>query len=315
MQWYPLLFEPVYQDRIWGGRALWKVIDRAVPYDHTAESWELSAHPNGMTPVAYGTYQGKTLQELMAIDRVGLLGNINESSFPLLVKVIGAEQDLSVQVHPDDVLAASIGERGKTEVWYVLHAEAGARIIYGLKPNTTREQLAAAVQNGAVLSCLQEVPVRAGDFIPLPAGCVHALGGGILLTEIQQSSDTTYRLYDWERLEPDGRPRPLHKEEGIVAVKPELKLETQLRNGFCDGEILFDDEHFTVQGIHLFGYHTEAEASFCRLWTIVAGSGMVEGEHGPYPLKVGMTVLLPAMMAPVSFSGNLRILQSTPKPC
>lgn len=247
------------------------------------------------------------------MDRVGLLGELMDERFPLLVKVIGAETDLSVQVHPDDAVAASIGERGKTEVWYVLRSEPGARIIYGLEPEVTREMLAEAVRHGIICSCLREVPVREGDFIPLPAGCLHALGGGIMVAEIQQSSDTTYRLYDWDRLDAQGCPRPLHIQEGLSSVKPELPLETPFTNGFNNGDILFDDAHFTVEGLCINERRTEGAGPVCRLWTVVGGRGVLEGVEA-CELRAGSSLLLPAAMEPAAFLGDLRILQTTPKP-
>lgn len=308
----PLVFEPVYQERIWGGERLWSVLGREVPFERTGESWEISAHPHGTTRVARGALRGKTLLELMAEERRELLGELCEETFPLLVKVIGAEQDLSVQVHPDDTLAQRTGVRGKTEAWYVLHAEPGARIIYGLKPGVTRETLHTAVQSGHLLSALREVPVQTGDFIPLPAGCVHALGGGILVAEIQQSSDTTYRLYDWGRVDADGKPRSLHVKEGLAAVKPDLALKTDFKNGFADGDVLFDDIHFKVEGVVVDGERTIGPSAAFRLWTVLEGSGRFVGDDS-FKIVPGTSLLLPAAMDKTVFTGKFRLLKITPK--
>ena len=201
---YPLTFEPVLRDYMWGGRRLERLFGRALPPGITAESWEVSAHPSSPTAVAHGPLRGLTLPEV--VERLGadLLGanvapSANGSGFPLLVKLLDANLRLSVQVHPDDAYALSHGgDLGKTEMWYVLYAAPGAGIIYGLQEGVTREEFARAVSEGALDRVLRHVTVRAGDAICVPAGTVHALLSGLVVAEIQENSDTTYRVYDWD---------------------------------------------------------------------------------------------------------------------
>ena len=219
-QIYPLSFEPVFKDYIWGGRNLQTKLGRALPAGAVAESWEIAAHPNGQTTVAAGPLAGYTLGALQ--ERLGerLLGQAAASgNFPLLIKLLDANRWLSVQVHPDDAYAHEhAGEPGKTELWIILHAEPGAELIYGLKAGVDRERLAQAAATGAIERMLHRVPIRAGDAVYLPAGTVHALGPGAIVAEIQQNSDTTYRLYDWGRAAADGHPRPLHLQQALDVI-------------------------------------------------------------------------------------------------
>ena len=217
---YPLAFEPVYKDYIWGGRNLETKLGRALPAGIVAESWEIAAHPNGQTKVAAGPLAGYTLGALQAQLGQRLLGqDVDAGSFPLLIKVIDANRWLSVQVHPDDVYAQEhAGELGKTELWIILHAEPGAELIYGLKSGVTPEQFSQAAANGLIEPLLHRVSIRAGDAVYLPAGTVHALGPGTIIAEIQQNSDTTYRLYDWGRSGADGQSRPLHVQQALDVI-------------------------------------------------------------------------------------------------
>lgn len=210
---YPFQFIPVYKDYIWGGRNLER-LGKELPEGKVAESWELSCHPDGMSVVKNGTLRGRTLQGL--IDEYGskITGDYRTKTFPLLVKLIDAADKLSVQVHPDDNFAlAHEGEFGKNEFWYVLDAKPDAYLIYDFKPSITRSDFEKAVCEDRVGDCLQIVPVRAGDFLNIPAGLIHSIGEGILLAEIQQSSNTTYRIFDYNRTDAKGTKRPLHLEK------------------------------------------------------------------------------------------------------
>ena len=219
-QIYPLSFEPVYKDYIWGGRNLGTKLGRKIPPGIVAESWEVAAHPHGQSKVASGPLAGYPLDALT--ERLGerLMGQAAGSpNFPLLVKLLDSTRWLSVQVHPDDTYAREhAGELGKTELWVILHAEPGAELIYGLKAGVDREQLSQAAADGAIEPLLHCVSIRAGDAIYLPAGTVHALGPGAIVAEIQQNSDTTYRLYDWGRTGTDGTARPLHIRQALDVI-------------------------------------------------------------------------------------------------
>ncbi len=222
---YPLTFEPQLRDYIWGGRNLERLFGRRLPPGIVAESWEISAHPEAPTRVLHGPWQGRTLPEVQAALGEALVGTRGvmrafQGRFPLLVKLLDAEQDLSVQVHPDDAYASAhdLGDPGKVESWYVLAARPGAGLIYGLAPGVDRERLCAAIRQGRVPDTLARLPVRAGDCVHVPAGTLHALTAGIVVVEIQQSSDATFRVYDWDRLGHDGRPRPLHVQQALEVI-------------------------------------------------------------------------------------------------
>ena len=312
MNWYPLIFSPVYQEIIWGGQHLWQVLGRQVPYERTAESWEISSHPKGITPVANGPLQGKTLPELMRLDPCGFLGQDDpEGKFPLLVKIIGAKRDLSIQVHPNDDVGRKHGVPGKVEAWYVLHAEENSRIIYGMKPRTSKEDLKLALETGQILSTVNQIPVKTGDFIPIPAGCIHALGAGILVAEIQQNSDTTYRLYDWGRTGVDGKPRPLHIREGLEAVNSELPVPASFRCNLEEG-LLFKDHHFSITRFRVRGERRFQGASTFSIWTVIEGKGTVSAGGEAVALARGSSVLLPARIKETVATGEFSFLQTLP---
>ena len=217
---YPLSFQPVYKDYIWGGRKLETRLGRELPAGIIAESWEIAAHANGHSKVAAGPLAGSTIEEVQQRWGERLSGNSVESDlFPLLIKVLDSNSWLSVQVHPDDAYAQEhAGDLGKTELWVILHAEPGAEIIYGLKAGVDRERFAQSAATGAIDSMLHRIPIRTGDAVYIPAGTVHALGPGAIVAEIQQNSDTTYRLYDWGRTGAGGQSRPLHVRQALDVI-------------------------------------------------------------------------------------------------
>lgn len=217
---YPLSFQPVFKDYIWGGRNLETTLGRELPPGIIAESWEIAAHANGQSVVAAGPMAGSTLSETQQQWGEHFLGtSVDSETFPLLIKVLDSNRWLSVQVHPDDAYAQKhAGDLGKTELWVILHAEPDAEIIYGLKAGVDRESFAQSAHTGAIDSMLHRIPIQTGDAVYIPAGTVHALGPGAIVAEIQQNSDTTYRLYDWGRTEADGQSRPLHVRQGLDVI-------------------------------------------------------------------------------------------------
>jgi mannose-6-phosphate isomerase len=221
---YPLTFHPVYKEKIWGGRKFAQLFGRELPPEPIGESWDVAAHPNGMSVVDRGELQGMTLGEVLQAYGTDLVGGEEHlEKFPLLFKFIDAADDLSVQVHPDDAYAAAHegDELGKTELWYVVHSEPGGAIIWGTKPGVTKADFARALEAGgeAVLDCLNRVEVKAGDIFPMSAGMVHALLKGVVVAEIQQNSDTTYRVYDWDR----GRELHIEKALDVIDFSPESR--------------------------------------------------------------------------------------------
>ncbi|MCC6698103.1 MAG: class I mannose-6-phosphate isomerase [Candidatus Hydrogenedentes bacterium] len=221
----PLRFQEQYFERIWGGRRLASVYGKTLPPDvPIGEAWLVSDHPSAESVVSDGPLQGQTLRQLLDYDARAILGSravlTVHGRFPLLLKLLDSSDWLSVQVHPDDACAARLGEPdvGKTEMWHVLHAEPGSELICGLAPSVSRGELLHAVQSGTLGQLLPRFTVAQGDSVFVRAGTVHAIGGGILLAEIQQNSDLTYRLYDWDRVDASGTPRALHIEASAEAI-------------------------------------------------------------------------------------------------
>lgn len=245
MKPYPLKFKPDFKERVWGGRAL-EQFGLELPEGHIGEGWMIADHPNGTSTVINGEFAGKGLDEVRESYGEILFGTKGFSQktgrFPLLVKLLDCNDDLSVQVHPsDDYEKLAKGELGKTEMWYVLDAKPGAKIIYGLKEGVDREQLKKAIEEDRILDSLQEVSVQAGDSFYIPAGTVHALGAGVLVAEIQQNSDTTYRLYDYNRPGLDGKPRELHIEDSLNMAAYEGAGATQMKT-----DLKQDQEWLTI---------------------------------------------------------------------
>lgn len=219
---YPLLFHPVYKERIWGGRRLAEHFGRALPPDvPVGESWEIADRPDTVSVIANGPLAGKTLRWLMEHHAPALLGTAPalNGRFPLLVKILDARTALSVQVHPPAHVAPALKGEPKTEAWHVIHAEPGACIHAGLREPVTRQTFAAAIQQGCVTELIHTLPVQAGDSLFLPSGRVHALGGGVMVFEVQQNSDTTYRVFDWNRTGPNCQPRKLHIEQSLASIQ------------------------------------------------------------------------------------------------
>ena len=307
----PLRFSPVLKPYTWGGRKLETLLGRELPPGVTAESWEISAHPNGPTRVVAGPHAGATLDELVERFGLDLVGRRNAdvldgSRFPLLIKVLDAAEWLSVQVHPDDAAAARDGDRGKTEMWVVLQADDGAQLIQGFEPGVDRESFAAAIATGEAENLLHRVPVGAGDVFFLRPGVVHALGPGVLLVEIQQSSDVTYRVFDWNRNQKD---RPLHLERALEvldfdAVRPDPVQPAPLGPRDTDeksagDEVLASCRYFETQRLHLTGgdvWRGACNGETFEIWGVIEGAATVEGGDAQERLTAVDWALLPAAL-------------------
>jgi mannose-6-phosphate isomerase len=217
----PLTFSPLYMQRVWGGRSLETVYHRILPDDAPyGESWEISDRENEQSIVVDGPYAGKTLHELWTSERETIFGEglpLSER-FPLLIKVLDARDDLSIQVHPPAALAASLGGDPKTEMWFIADADPGAKLYAGLKKGVTRESFEAALADGSVADFVHAIVPTKGESIFIPSGRLHAIGAGFLIHEIQQNSDTTYRVFDWNRVGLDGKPRELHVEQSMKSI-------------------------------------------------------------------------------------------------
>ncbi len=296
---YPLLLEPHFSARPWGGDGLARVLGKPLPATGGpwGESWELSDHPDGRSRIAQGAYGGWFFGELVRRHPQGMCGVTSAPErFPLLVKYIDAAEDLSLQVHPDDARAPE-GDRGKTECWFIIDCAAGAQVIHGLAPGIDAAGLRAAAAAGKIEPCIRRVPIRRGDFISIPAGTVHAILGGTLLCEIQQSSNTTYRLWDWDR-----RPaRPLHLEEACGAADFSADPPTVRSALECEQdrwELLVSNPHFEVRTICWQGGEraiVEYPNPHGLVLNVVEGAGRLKTPaHESMTLRLGQTWFLPA---------------------
>ncbi|MBL9127261.1 MAG: class I mannose-6-phosphate isomerase [Verrucomicrobiales bacterium] len=305
MKGYPIRFAPIYKERIWGGRALERVYGRILPGTvPVGESWEVTDRPEGTSVVTNGSWAGRTLSELLTAEGPAILGTAATRSgrFPLLVKVLDARQVLSLQVHPPDRIAGALGGESKTELWYFTATEPGAEILVGLKPGTTREAFERAIPSGAVADCFHRVPVSRGDAMYLPSGRVHALGAGVLLFEIQENSDTTYRVYDWNRPGLDGRPRALQVPESLASIDfsdfaPGLVASPWVREGDVEVRRLVAGPPFGVDTFRASaGVRREDRSDRCRVLGVVRGKVRVGADDGGLEevLGPGDFALLPA---------------------
>jgi len=218
---YPLTFQPIFKERIWGGRSLEQLYGKKLPHGNPiGESWEISDRPGNASVITNGSLAGKDLRWLMENHSVELLGSAHAQSgrFPLLIKILDAREKLSLQVHPPAHKAAALGGEPKSEMWYVADATPGAELYVGLKQGVTRAEFERKIHDGAVADCFHRVSVRSGDAMFLPSGRVHAIGAGLVLFEIQQNSDTTYRVFDWNRVGLDGQPRELHVPQSLESI-------------------------------------------------------------------------------------------------
>ena len=218
---YPLTFDPIYKERVWGGRNLERLYQKKLPpHVPVGESWEITDRPEGVSVIANGPLAGKDLRWLMEHHAEELLGPANSQGgrFPLLVKILDAREKLSLQVHPPAQVAGRLGGEPKTELWYVADAQPGAELYVGLRRGVARAEFQHKITDGTVADCFHRVPVKPGDVMVLPSGRVHAIGAGIVIFEIQENSDTTYRVFDWNRPGLDGQPRALHVEQSLESI-------------------------------------------------------------------------------------------------
>ena len=226
----PIKFKPIFKEKPWGGNKLKTVLNKAIPSDKTGESWEISAVPHNLSVVQSGYFKGQNLQELLQKYKASLVGKKNykkyRDDFPLLIKYIDAADDLSIQVHPDDDMAQKLHRSfGKNELWHIIQADEGASLYIGFKKGITKDDYVKQLNEGNLLPIINRIPVKPGDTFFIPAGTLHAIGKGILLAEVQQTSDITYRIFDWNRSGLDGKPRPLHTKEALQALNFEAKID------------------------------------------------------------------------------------------
>jgi mannose-6-phosphate isomerase len=315
----PLLFEPLMVERVWGGNRLQAMYGKPIPSGKTiGESWELCDRAEARTRVASGPFSGQTLRQLLEAHPVELLGPKLAAArpkwFPLLIKYVDAGAALSVQVHPDDRMAKEFNDRGKSECWVVVHADPQAAVTRGLRPGTTRADYEAAVREDRVEEVLHAFKPRVGDLLALPPGMVHAIGAGIVVAEIQQNSDLTFRIHDYKRLGLDGKPRQLHIAEALRAIRFDSfgeefagdmgretvqPLKTE-RHGANTAELLLNGMYFDLARLTVTAGALPLPPSpeAARVVMVVAGAGRIGG----VPVKAGNTLLIPAAAPELSLA-------------
>lgn len=299
---YPLKMRPAFKDYLWGGNRLATMLGKESTAEIIAESWEISCHPNGVSTVDNGQFSGTPLDELLR-RCPELCGEYAGKPFPMLIKLIDAKQKLSLQVHPD-------GENSKNEMWYILDAAPDAEIIAGLKRQVTRVEFLTALQDGTFPELVKHIRVKAGDCICVPAGLIHGIGGGILLAEVQQSSDVTYRIYDYGRLDANGNPRPLHIQEAADSLdfSAEPVITTYKKGqGYSP---LTSWPYFSSGILNVNGnVKMPPEKNFCAM-VVTAGRVVVSAGGERVPLNLGESLFMPAG-TPYSLEGGADILVST----
>lgn len=309
----PIKLKPVYKDYIWGGEKLRTLYGKNSNKTPLAESWELSCHKDGMSIIDGGEYDGKTLESFIK-DNKGCLGTLsNCEELPILIKLIDAQDNLSVQVHPNDEQARMWeNQNGKTEMWYVAQADSDAKIICGMKKDITEKQLTKAIADNTLEELLNVIPSKKGDVFFVEAGTVHAIGKGNVIIEIQQSSNVTYRLYDYGRKDKDGNTRELHIEKGVKSSNCS-KWKPKTFSVDSDGtKILGCCEYFCVKQINVCGTKTlfaDEKSYHALLVTEGAAELLCEGYNEK--LSKGQTVFIPANMGEYTLSGKATVLLTT----
>lgn len=314
---YPLRFTPILRRHLWGGRRLQGVLNKQLgPGDDYAESWEIVDHGADQSVVQNGPLVGTTLHDLLTRHGAALLGRHHPlPSFPLLLKFLDARQTLSVQVHPNDQQASRLNppDQGKTEAWYILQADPGSLIYAGLKRGFDAAALTRELSRGTAELCLHRFEPKPGDCILIPAGTIHAIGAGIVLAEIQQSSDTTYRLYDWNRVGPGGQPRALHLEAALAVIDFQRGPLSPMELRATDNpqiHRLVECDKFIWDRWELSASQDLADDNRCHIVAVIDGEVSVSGED--QPLRTGDSVLLPASRNPTQLRprGQARLLDA-----
>ncbi len=315
---YPLKTTPVFKQYLWGGDNLKTKLSKEIPDSFAAESWEISCHDDGLSVIAEGEYKGKTLKEIITSNPKEMIGKESFSVFPLLVKFIDANDKLSVQVHPDDEFADKYenGQLGKTEMWYVLNAKPDAKLIYGLKNGTDKDKFKNAIDNENLEELLNYVPVKKGDYFYIPSGTIHAICDGLLIAEIQQSSNLTYRVYDYNRKDKNGNKRELHTEKALLSTNYSFdnarkeKSPTEEYEGY-KLQKLVESEFFSVLKYEISTSLTinKPENKF-EMIICVDGCGEIEYNGTSYSLNKGDSYFIPAILSTYTIKGNCEVLRS-----
>lgn len=303
---YPLVFQPIFKERVWGGRELQRLFNKKLPEGRRiGESWEISDRPGDESVIASGAFAGKTLRWLMENYSPEILGRARAADgnrFPILCKILDARENLSLQVHPPATKAAELNGEPKTEMWFVADAAPEAELFVGLKRGVTRNQFEERLATGAVARCFHHTPVRAGDAMFLPSGRVHAIGAGLVIFEIQQNSDTTYRVFDWNRVGLDGRPRELHVAQSLASIdfsdfEPSLVSSQYDGGNGARSRPIVRDPLFNVDHLELKpGAQKVLTENKLQILAVIRGKVDVQSEGNLLTLDAGQFALIPAEM-------------------
>ena len=315
-----LKLSPEIKETIWGGRKLIDEYGFSTDKKNAAEAWLLSCHKDGPCTVQNGQYAGKTLAEVLETEGKAALGasNAGRTDFPILIKLIDAEDKLSVQVHPGDAYARRVeNENGKTEAWYVLQAAPGASLVYGVNTEMTRAAFSESIENGTLMQYLNTVEVHPGDVVFIPSGMLHAIGAGILLAEVQQSSNTTYRVFDYMRRDKNGKLRDLHvkKATDVVDLRP-VQADFSPKGeavplGQGEAQLLTDCPYFSMTRLTVDGEVTRTADgdSFVSL-LVLDGEGKVFGNAEALSVKKGDSLFIPAGFGAFTLDGGMTLLET-----
>ena len=309
---YPLKFDNLYYEKIWGGRDF-EAFRNNLPQGEIGESWDIACHPNGTGIVYNGELKGQKFDDIINKYGSEIVGNkVNTERFPLLVKLINSKEKLSVQVHPDDEYAAKYeNEYGKTEAWYVIDAKEGASLIVGTK-NCTKKEFEEAIKNNNVEDYLNTIPVKKGDCFLINSGLVHAICEGVIIAEIQQSSDITYRVYDY------GRPREIHVEKALDVINFDLQCENlsekeEIKYDGYSHTLLCKNNYFGMEKISIEKeFNDKSNEEFFYMYTCVEGSGYIKGNNFMEEINLGDSILIPATLGEYKIEGTLKVLKSYP---
>lgn len=311
--------EPAFKDYLWGGVKLREVYGKRCDYDKVAESWELSTHPAGQSRIAHGKYEGMSLEEYFNTVGDEILGRNCRAfkDFPVLIKFIDAKEPLSIQVHPSDEYALRVeGEYGKTEMWYVMDCEPGAFLYFGVNREISKEEFQKRIEDNTVLEVLNKVDVHPGDVFFIESGTIHAIGAGILICEIQQNSNCTYRVYDYDRRGADGKPRELHVAKALEVSKftPSDTSDKQGNKETVKGGSktrLASCKYFTAEKyeIEKAAELEVGEGSFASI-IVISGTGSIEGRDNKVDFKGGDSLFIPAGAGKVKVNGECTLIKT-----